>query len=108
MSKQCLFLRTSIPNFVAFFESLRVVIFCIRKMSFSVTSAKQEFTPAIVSLSTSQEALSISIFKLGDAGISSNLIGSLSLANARLSQAVLDTISLGLWLLHTIGSIALS
>ena len=42
-------------NFVAFFVSLAVVISCIRKMSFSVTSAKREFTPATVTLSTSQE-----------------------------------------------------
>ena len=47
--------ETIIPNFVAFFVSLGIVILCVRKMSFSVTSAKQEFTPAIVSLFTSQE-----------------------------------------------------
>ena len=48
-------LKTFIPNFVAFLVALGIVISCIRKMSFSVTSAKQEFTPAIVSLSTSRE-----------------------------------------------------
>ena len=53
MLKHCLSLKTFIPNFVAFFVSLAVVISCVRKMSFSVTSAKREFTrPAIVSLST--------------------------------------------------------
>ena len=46
MLKHCLFLKTTIPNFVAFFVSLGIVISCIRKMSFSFTSAKQEFTPA--------------------------------------------------------------
>ena len=35
--KQCLSLKTFIPNFVAFFVSLRIVISCIHKMSFSVT-----------------------------------------------------------------------
>ena len=44
--KHCLSLKTFIPNFVAFFVSLAVVISCVRKMSFSVTLAKQEFTPA--------------------------------------------------------------
>ena len=57
--KHCLSLKTLIPNFIAFFLSLGSVISCIRKMSFSVTSAKREFTPAgrppIVSLSTSRE-----------------------------------------------------
>ena len=77
MVKHCLSLKTIIPNFVAFFVSLGIVISCIHKMSFSVTSAKQEFTPSIVSLSTS------SIYELGDVGISSNLIGSLSLANGQ-------------------------
>ena len=48
-------LKIFVPNFVAFFVSLGIVISCIRKMSFSVTSAKREFTPAIVSLSTSRE-----------------------------------------------------
>ena len=53
MLKQCLSLKTIIPNFVAFFVLLGVVI---SKMSFSVTSAKQELRqPAIVSLSTSRE-----------------------------------------------------
>ena len=46
MLKHCLSLKTIIPNFVAFFVSLGNVKSCIRKMSFSVTSAKQEFTPA--------------------------------------------------------------
>ena len=55
MLKHCLSLKTFIPNFVAFFISLGIVISCIRKLSFSVTSAKREFTPAIVSLSTSWE-----------------------------------------------------
>ena len=55
MLKHCLSPKTFIPTFVAFFVSLGIVISCIRKMSFSVTSAKQEFTPAIVSLSTSWE-----------------------------------------------------
>ena len=45
MLKHCLSLKTFIPNFVAFFVSLGIVIFCIQKMSFSVTSAKREFTP---------------------------------------------------------------
>ena len=55
MLKHCLSLKTFIPNFVAFFVSLAIVISCICKMSFSVTSAKREFTPAIASLSTSRE-----------------------------------------------------
>ena len=56
MLKYCLSLKTIIPNFVAFFISLGIVTSFIRKMSFSVTSAKQELRqPAIVSLSTSQE-----------------------------------------------------
>ena len=47
MLKHCLSLtKTFIPNFVAFLVLLGIVISCIRKMSFSVTSAKQEFTPA--------------------------------------------------------------
>ena len=41
--------------FVAFFVPLGIVIFCIRKMSFLGSFGKTEFTPAIVSLSTSQE-----------------------------------------------------
>ena len=53
--KDCLSLKTFIPNFVAFFALLEIVIPCIHKMSFSVTSAKREFTPAIVSLSTCRE-----------------------------------------------------
>ena len=53
--KHCLSLNTFIPNFVAFLVSLGIVISCIGKMSFSVTSVKREFTPAIVSLSTSRE-----------------------------------------------------
>ena len=46
--KHCLSLKTIIPNCVAFFVLLGIVIHVsfIRKMSFSVTSAKQEFTPA--------------------------------------------------------------
>ena len=44
--KHRLSLKTFIPNFVAFFVSLAIVISYIRKMSFSVTSAKREFTPA--------------------------------------------------------------
>ena len=55
MLKHRLSLKTIIPNFVASFVSLGIIISCIRKMPFSVTSAKGEFTPAIVSLSTSQE-----------------------------------------------------
>ena len=38
--------KLCVPNFVAFFVLLAIVISCIRKMSFSVTSAKREFTPA--------------------------------------------------------------
>ena len=41
--KHCLSLKTFIPNFVAFFVSLGIVISCIHKMSFSVTLAKREF-----------------------------------------------------------------
>ena len=52
--KHCLSLKTFIPNLVAFFVSLGIVISCIRKMSFSIISAKQEFSLALVSLSTSQ------------------------------------------------------
>ena len=44
--KHCLSLKTIIPNFVAFFVTLGIVISCIRKLSFSVTSAKREFMPA--------------------------------------------------------------
>ena len=44
--KHCLSLKTFIPNFLAFFILLAVVLSCIGKMSFSVTSAKQEFMPA--------------------------------------------------------------
>ena len=55
MLKYCLSLKTFIPNFVAYLVSLGIVISCIHKMSFSVTSAKREFTPSIVSLSTSRE-----------------------------------------------------
>ena len=43
--KHCLSLKTFIPYFVAFFLSLVIVISFICKMSFLVTSAKQEFTP---------------------------------------------------------------
>ena len=46
MLKHCLSLKTIIPNFAAFFVSLGIIISCIRKMSFSVTSVKHEFTPA--------------------------------------------------------------
>ena len=75
-------IKSFIPNFVAFFVLLVIALSCIRKMSSTVTSAKREFTPAIVSLSTSGEVdIAISIYKLGDVGISSNLIGSLSLTN---------------------------
>ena len=55
MLKHCLSLKTFIPNFVAFLVSIGIVISCIHKMSFSVTSAKQEFMLTIVSLSTSWE-----------------------------------------------------
>ena len=55
MLKHCLSLKTFIPNFVAFLVSLGIVISCIRMMSFVVASEKRELTPAIVSLSTSQE-----------------------------------------------------
>ena len=51
--KHCLYLKIFIPNFVAFFVSLEFVISCVRKMPFSATSAKREFTQAIVSLSIS-------------------------------------------------------
>ena len=44
--KHCLSLKTFILNFVAFFVPLATVISCFLKMSFSVTSAKREFTPA--------------------------------------------------------------
>ena len=44
--EHCLSLKTFIPNFVAFFVSLGIVITCIHKMLFSVTSAKRELTPA--------------------------------------------------------------
>ena len=46
MLKHCSSLKTFIPNFVAFFVSLVVVISCMFKMSFSVTSARRELTPA--------------------------------------------------------------
>ena len=46
MLKHCLSPKTFIPNFVAFFVLLEIVISCIHKMLFSVTSAKQESTPA--------------------------------------------------------------
>ena len=59
MLKHCSSLKTSIPNFGAFFVSLRIVISCTHKISLSVTLAKWEFTPAIVPLSTSQEVESI-------------------------------------------------
>ena len=52
--KHCLSLKTLISDFVALFCIITNLISCIRRMSFSVTSGKQEFTPAIVSLSTSQ------------------------------------------------------
>ena len=47
MLKHCVSLKTFIPNFVAFLASLGIVISCIRKMSFSVTSEKRAFTPAL-------------------------------------------------------------
>ena len=53
--KHDLLLKTFIPHFVPFFVLLGIALSCIRKMSFSVTSTKRELTPAIVSLSTSQE-----------------------------------------------------
>ena len=53
--KHCFSLETFIPKFVAFFVPLGIVIFCIRKMSFLGSFGKTEFTPAIVSLSTSRE-----------------------------------------------------
>ena len=40
MLKDFLSLKTFIPNFVAFFVSTGIVISCVYKMSFSVTSAK--------------------------------------------------------------------
>ena len=46
MLKHFLSLKAIIPNFVAFFVSLGIVITFIRKMSFLVTSAKQDCTPA--------------------------------------------------------------
>ena len=46
MLKHCLSPKNFIPNFVAFFVLLEIVISCIHKMLFSVTSAKQESTPA--------------------------------------------------------------
>ena len=46
MLNHCLSLKTIIPNFVAFFVSLGIVISFIRKILFSVTSEKQEFMPA--------------------------------------------------------------
>ena len=57
MLKHCLSLKIFIPNFVAFLVLLGIVISCVRKMLFKVTSAKREFTPAtdIVSLFTSRE-----------------------------------------------------
>ena len=47
VSKLCVktSLKTFVPNFVAFFVSLGIVISYIRMMSFAVTSAKREFTP---------------------------------------------------------------
>ena len=42
--KHCFSLKTIIPNLVAFFVSLGIVISCVRKMSFSVTSEKQDGT----------------------------------------------------------------
>ena len=53
--KYCLPFKTFIPVFAAFFVLLGIALSCICKMSFQVTSAKREFTPAIVSLSTSRE-----------------------------------------------------
>ena len=39
--KHCLSLKNFIPNFVAFFGIIRNLISCVRRMSFSVTSAKR-------------------------------------------------------------------
>ena len=50
MLKHCLSLKTIIPNFIAYFVSLGIVISCICKMLFSATSAKEEFTPAGICL----------------------------------------------------------
>ena len=50
--KHCLALT---PNFETFFTLLGTAFSCIRKMPSLVTSAKREFTPAIVSLSASRE-----------------------------------------------------
>ena len=55
MSKHCVPLKTVIPNFIAFFVLLGITLPCIHMTSFSVTSAKREFTPAIDSLFTSRE-----------------------------------------------------
>ena len=56
MLKHRLPLKTFIPvSFVAFFVLLGIALSYIRKTLSSVTSAKREFTPSIVSLSTSRE-----------------------------------------------------
>ena len=69
MLKLCLSLKTFIPNFVVFFVSLGIVISCIHKMSFSVTSAKREFTLAIVSLSISREVDNKQLFTEAEVNI---------------------------------------
>ena len=53
--KHYLPLKTFVTNFVALFVLLKIALFCIRKMSSSVTSAKRKFTPATISLSISWE-----------------------------------------------------
>ena len=52
--KHCLTLKTFIPNFVASLMLLEIVLSCIHMMSSSVTSAKPELTPAVVSLFNSR------------------------------------------------------
>ena len=54
MLKHCFPLKTFIPNTVALFV-LWIALSCIWKISTTITTAKWEFTLAIVSLSTSQE-----------------------------------------------------
>ena len=55
MSKHCEPLKTFIPNIIAFLVLLGISLSCVCRMLFSVTSTKQEFMSAIVSLSTSRE-----------------------------------------------------
>ena len=55
MLKHCLTLKTFIPNFVAYCVLLEIALSCICMMLSSVTLAKWEFMPAIVSLFTSRE-----------------------------------------------------